>query len=194
VEDQPEGGASVKIGKYTATTEGSTIEVRHISDKLLFIDGKEVEYDLKQLDKSLFSLLLDGKSFLVQLGTSAGSVRPKDKDGNGFAIEPVRVSISGREYFVIVDDERSALLKKFATKSHSGTSAHVMRAPMPGMISRIEVEVGMDVAKGTGLLVLEAMKMENEIRAAGSGRIKAIHVQKGTAVEKDQPLITIDEL
>jgi acetyl/propionyl-CoA carboxylase alpha subunit len=170
---------------------GVTIEVLQVDDNLLLIDGKDVEYDLRQLDKTLFSLILGGKSYLVQQGTPAGNVR---KDGNGFAIDPVRLGLGGREYVVLIDDERSALLKKFATKSHSGTSAHVIRAPMPGMISRIEVEVGMDVGKGTGLLVLEAMKMENEIRATGGGRIKAIHVQKGTTVEKDQQLITIDEL
>ncbi|MCX6142425.1 MAG: hypothetical protein NTZ35_04325 [Ignavibacteriales bacterium] len=56
------------------------------------------------------------------------------------------------------------------------------------------MHVGEEVIKGEGLLVLEAMKMENEIRANGKGRVKAIHVKVGMAVEKDQPLITIEEL
>jgi pyruvate carboxylase subunit B len=64
---------------------------------------------------------------------------------------------------------------------------------MPGLISRIEVHVGEEVASGSGLLVLEAMKMENEIRSLTDGRIQTIHVEKGKAVEKGEALITIAE-
>jgi biotin carboxyl carrier protein len=105
----------------------------------------------------------------------------------------VCVSIKGKKHTVVVDDDRSILFKKFATKAHAGSGAHVIRAPMPGLISRIEINVGELVTKGRGLLVLEAMKMENEIRANQAGRIKMIHVEKGKPVEKDEPLITIEE-
>jgi pyruvate carboxylase subunit B len=65
---------------------------------------------------------------------------------------------------------------------------------MPGLISRIEVRIGEEVALGKGLLVLEAMKMENEIRSTNHGRVQAIHVEKGKPVEKGEALVTIEWL
>jgi pyruvate carboxylase subunit B len=60
---------------------------------------------------------------------------------------------------------------------------------MPGLIVRIHVEVGAEVSAGQGLVVMEAMKMENELRAPAAGRVKAIVVMPGTAVEKGALLI-----
>ena len=62
---------------------------------------------------------------------------------------------------------------------------------MPGLIARVEVVPGDEVVPGKGLLVLEAMKMENEIRSGVSGKVLKIHVEKGRAVEKGEPLVTI---
>jgi len=67
----------------------------------------------------------------------------------------------------------------------------MVRAPMPGMVLRVEVESGQKVASGSGLLVLEAMKMENEIRAGSAGVIKQIFVRPGQAVEKGADLLEI---
>jgi biotin carboxyl carrier protein len=64
---------------------------------------------------------------------------------------------------------------------------------MPGMIARIEVKVGDTVEKGGGLLVLEAMKMENEIRAPFAGLVKKLHVRSGASVEKGEVLVSIEQ-
>jgi pyruvate carboxylase subunit B len=64
---------------------------------------------------------------------------------------------------------------------------------MPGLVLRLEVEVGQRVEPGAGVVVLEAMKMENEIKAPGGGVIAAIHVAAGQAVEKGTPLLEIRE-
>jgi biotin carboxyl carrier protein len=69
----------------------------------------------------------------------------------------------------------------------------VVKAPMPGLVLRLEVEVGQRVEPGTGVVVLEAMKMENEIKAQGSGVVAAIHVEAGQAVDKGTPLVEIRE-
>ena len=71
-------------------------------------------------------------------------------------------------------------------------SVALVRAPMPGLVLRVDVVEGQEVAAGDGLVVLEAMKMENVIRASLGGRIKAIHVAEGTAVEKAALLVDID--
>jgi pyruvate carboxylase subunit B len=63
---------------------------------------------------------------------------------------------------------------------------------MPGMVVRVEVEVGQRVDAGAGLVVVEAMKMENEIRASRPGVVAEVHVGVGQPVEKGAPLVTID--
>lgn len=181
-------------GKYVASVGQNTFEIKRLSQQLLEIDGKEVDFDFKPLHGCSFSLILGGRSYVVEHVTNGEAVQTKIRDTDGLLGETVVVGINGREYAVLVDDDRSVLFKKFVTKTHTGSGAHVVRAPMPGLISRIEIQVGEEVSKGRGLLVLEAMKMENEIRAIGSGRVKAIHVEKGKPVEKGEPLITIEEL
>ncbi|HNM32873.1 MAG TPA: biotin/lipoyl-binding protein, partial [Chitinophagales bacterium] len=66
------------------------------------------------------------------------------------------------------------------------------KAPMPGLVLDILVEAGQAVNKGDNLIILEAMKMENIIKASGSGTVKSIHVQKKDAVEKNQLLIEME--
>jgi len=67
----------------------------------------------------------------------------------------------------------------------------IVKAPMPGLVVRIEVAAGQPVAAGTGLVVVEAMKMENELRAPQPGVVATVHVEVGQAVEKGAPLVTL---
>ena len=65
-------------------------------------------------------------------------------------------------------------------------------APMPGLIVRVNVEVGDSVSAGQGLVVMEAMKMENELRAAGAGKVKSVHAKPGEAVNKGALLVELE--
>ena len=67
-------------------------------------------------------------------------------------------------------------------------------APMPGMVLRVEVEEGDRVEEGQGIVIVEAMKMENELRALSAGYVTRIHVREGEAVEKDQILVELGAL
>jgi biotin carboxyl carrier protein len=180
-------------GKHIASVDRNSFEIRRISEQILEINGKEVNVDFRQLHKGSFSLILGGISYVVEHSSSFKPAHIVQGETEELQGKTVDVSIKGKKYAVIVDDDRSILFKKFATKAHIGSGAHVIKAPMPGLISRIEIQLGEEVTKGRGLLVLEAMKMENEIRANHAGRIKAIHVEKGKPVEKDEPLVTIEE-
>ncbi len=77
---------------------------------------------------------------------------------------------------------------KDTTRDHSGQVA----APIPGLITSVAVAVGAEVAAGEQLLVLEAMKMENEITAPMSGTVAAVHVSPGEPVEKGTPLVVLE--
>jgi biotin carboxyl carrier protein len=157
------------------------------------VDGKAHSFDLVELDHQSFSLILDGKTYVVEV------LPPSDvwQDGStssgvdhGYSVP---LSIKSAQYNVRVDDEHSLLVKSLFAKPQAEKGPQVIRAPMPGLISRIEIQIGEEVTPGSGLLVLEAMKMENEIRSLKHGRILIIHVEKGKVVEKGEPLITIAE-
>jgi biotin carboxyl carrier protein len=78
-----------------------------------------------------------------------------------------------------------------AARKDVGPQQMTVRAPMPGRVIRVHVSVGMRVEPGQALLVLEAMKMENEVRAASGGSVVAVHVISGATVEANAPLVTL---
>jgi biotin carboxyl carrier protein len=177
--------------KYTASIGTTSFAISAASDSELEVNGKVFSYTLESLGGKSFTLILDGRSHVVEL---LPNTYPVVEDGDGASSSEMILSIRGRQYAVSVDDARSAMLRSLISKSHSEGGSLVVHAPMPGLISRIEVTVGQEVAKGAGLLVLEAMKMENEIRAASSGKVQAIHVERGKPVEKGEVLITLERL
>jgi pyruvate carboxylase subunit B len=147
------------------------------------IDGKPHSYSLTQIGSDKYSLLLDGKCFQLVASASQDGDAPGDLE--------VLVSVNGKQVVGRVDDERTYQLRSLFAKKGIHSSDLTVKAPMPGLISRLEVAVGDSVALGKGLLVLEAMKMENEIKATSGGTVTKVHVQKGKVVEKGESLLTI---
>lgn len=91
-----------------------------------------------------------------------------------------------------VIDEKTARYAKIMGDSYGSGKTRVLSAPMPGMVVRVEVDVRQNVKKGDGLLIVEAMKMENELKATHPGTIKEIKVKAGQPVEKNQPLVVFE--
>jgi pyruvate carboxylase subunit B len=94
---------------------------------------------------------------------------------------------------VAVIDDRTRQIQALTGQKRTTAGGGVVRAPMPGLVVRLEVTVGERVAAGSGLVVVEAMKMENELRAPRAGVVATVHVAVGQAVEKGMPLVTITE-
>ena len=97
----------------------------------------------------------------------------------------------GLAWVAEVGDQRTHALRALRGDGQAKDAQGMVRAPMPGLVLRVEVEVGQELAAGGGLVVLEAMKMENEIRSPGPGKVKAVLVEPGQAVEKGAPLVEI---
>ncbi len=97
---------------------------------------------------------------------------------------------------VYVDLKIQSPLQKYAEelmeKSVSAHKHHIVKSPMPGMVLKIKVEVGTHVKKGESVMILEAMKMENEIKTHADGIIKKIFVSEGAAVEKNVQLFEME--
>lgn len=98
---------------------------------------------------------------------------------------------AGERFEVEVQDDRSKQIEALTGQERKAAGGGVVKAPMPGLIVRVEVTTGQAVEIGDGLVVVEAMKMENELRAPQRGRVEQIHVKAGDRVEKGAALVTL---
>jgi pyruvate carboxylase subunit B len=89
-------------------------------------------------------------------------------------------------------DERTRAIQDLAAAAGGPRGPAPLIAPMPGLIVRVNVEPGQQISAGTGLVVMEAMKMENELRASAGGTVKAVHAKPGQAVEKGALLVELE--
>ncbi|HIQ05951.1 MAG TPA: biotin/lipoyl-binding protein, partial [Anaerolineae bacterium] len=127
---------------------------------------------------SLYSLLLDHASYEVVVEEGE---RSKD----------FQVMLGGEAYAVEVEDERSRRLAQ-ASRGLKPPGGHVaITAPIPGMVVKVQVDEGDSVKAGQSVMILEAMKMENELRAPRDGVVRAVLVKPGDHVDQDQVLVTL---
>jgi pyruvate carboxylase subunit B len=102
------------------------------------------------------------------------------------------MSLDGFRYEVEALDERSRAIRELSVAAGGAAGPAPLRAPMPGLIVRVNVQPGDAVRAGQGLVVMEAMKMENELRAPAAGVVKSVAVAAGTAVEKGAVLVELE--
>lgn len=100
--------------------------------------------------------------------------------------------IDGFRYEVEALDERTRTIRELSGASAAASGPAPLKAPMPGMIVRVAVQAGDQVVPGQSLIVMEAMKMENELRATAAGTVKTVHAIPGTAVEKGALLLEME--
>jgi pyruvate carboxylase subunit B len=100
--------------------------------------------------------------------------------------------VDGYRFDVAALDERTAAIRELSKLSATASGPAPLVAPMPGLIVRVNVGPGDKVGQGQGLVVMEAMKMENELRAQAAGTVKSVNVTPGTAVEKGTVLIEME--
>ena len=101
----------------------------------------------------------------------------------------MRLRVDGRRHDVALQSPLDQLVDELGLEAESAPVLSEIRAPMPGLVLRITVEAGQEVAAGDTLLVLEAMKMENAIKAPAAGVVAEVHVGQGVAVEKGALLV-----
>ncbi|MEE9171693.1 MAG: biotin/lipoyl-containing protein [candidate division NC10 bacterium] len=168
--------------QYTANSGGHEyqIEVLGAEGSLfrLSVDGVSWEVDCVRISDRCYSLLLDGTSFEVDIITG---------------VSPYAVGVKGEVHEVEVLTEREKRLKAVSRKAEAGVEGRqVISSPMPSKIVRLLVGVGDPVNLGDGVIVVEAMKMENELRATGGGTVQEIRVKEGEAVGGGTVLVIIE--
>lgn len=132
-----------------------------------------------------YSLLVGELSFDVFVQPIPGN----DEDGGSRVFE---VHVRGQVYRVRLADERTRALASLAGGAHSAGDANIL-APMPGLVSSVLVEEGDQVQRGQAVIVLEAMKMENDLTSPRAGIVKSLRVKKGQAVNQDNLLAVIGD-
>lgn len=100
--------------------------------------------------------------------------------------------VGGYRFDVEALDERSKVIRELSGAKDKAMGPAPINAPMPGLIVRVCVQVGDQVQTGQGVVVMEAMKMENELRSSSAGRVKAILAKPGMAVEKGARLVELE--
>jgi len=164
--------------KYFVEIEGQTYEVE-LGPEGTHIDKQQVDVDLKPNHGShLWHLVLDGRSHTL------GAHR---RERGLWEIE-----IDGRRHRVRALDERRRAIRDLAGVAAVSHGPIEVQAPMPGLIIKVEVEPGDQVDVGQGLIVIEAMKMENEIKATSAGSVTSVRVAAGQPVDKGDTLLVMD--
>jgi biotin carboxyl carrier protein len=129
-----------------------------------------------------FSLLIAGKSYEI----FARRITKPDEDSS----QTYEIQFAGQRFEVQVEDEREKALAGAVASAHAAGEARV-RAPMPGLVIGVPLEVGASVSRGQTVVVLEAMKMENDLASPKAGIIKEIKVNKGQTVNQGDVLVVI---
>jgi pyruvate carboxylase subunit B len=157
-------------------------------DLVVEIDGSTVHVDGEAMSAALEHVPGTPEVRLTMAGTT-NTVAIAGDDGTHWLLVD-----QGAVREVGVEDERSRHIRLLAGPGRAIDAQTMLKAPMPGLVLRVLVEVGTTVVAGTALLALEAMKMENELKAAGAGVVAAVLVTPGQAVEKGQQLLEIRPL
>jgi biotin carboxyl carrier protein len=165
--------------KYFVMVGGQEVVVEIDGDRIT-VDGTPVGAGhLNALPGTpIRHLMLDGESRALVL----------EPQGRGLWA----VGFRGERHEVEVVDERTRHIRSLTGAGQKGSGPLVLKAPMPGLVVRVAVEPGQQVEPGMALVVLEAMKMENELRATSAGVVKGVKAIPGQAVEKGQVLVEFE--
>ncbi len=159
---------------YKALTGENSYQIDLKGDSL-FLDGNPADWDISRLSDRHYHIIRDHRSYRVEI------LEVKEKT--------VTVRVNDHLMEIAVKDKMDLLLERLGMEKALEDKLNDVKAPMPGLILKVEVSEGQEVSKGDPLMILEAMKMENVIKASGDGTVKAVKVKEGNTVEKNQVLI-----
>ncbi|NIP41270.1 MAG: acetyl-CoA carboxylase biotin carboxyl carrier protein subunit [candidate division Zixibacteria bacterium] len=146
------------------------------------VDGVPVETKFStRSDNSEIQLLMDNRSYDIEV------VKQKGRQNGDFS-----VFIYGREFSLYAEDERLAKIREVAGLGPGGDTRKELHAPMPGLVTKVLKNPGDQVSRGESLIIVEAMKMENELKSLIDGTIKEIKVKEGQSVDKNALMVLFE--
>ena len=139
-----------------------------------------------------YKYTIDGKEYKVEIGDIVDNVADVTVNGEAFKVEMEPEAEPEKKKVVLGNPTAESSDDSSATPTANVNTANAVKAPLPGVITSIEVQVGQQVNAGDTVVVLEAMKMANNIEAEKSGTVTAICVKQGENVMEDAPLDVIE--
>ena len=156
--------------------------------KAVSIDGDRIEYENDPPVHPELSDIEGSPVRMVKIGTHVYRVVARRGQGRG----TYTLWVDGYRFETEALDERTRAIRDLSAARAGPTGPAPILAPMPGLIVRVSVKAGDKVDAGQGLVVMEAMKMENELRATAAGTVRSVEVSPGTAVEKGALLVALE--
>ena len=160
--------------KYVAIINNQQYEIEIDEDGKVLIDGDERDVDFLNLGGSLFSVITENKSLEAVIDDDEGRIA---------------VMMGGRLFETQVLDERAILMMQRRGVQETGSGE--VHAPMPGLIVEVTVQLDQQVEIGDTLVILESMKMQNELKSPIAGVVRSVQVAAGQPVEKNMLLVEI---
>jgi acetyl/propionyl-CoA carboxylase alpha subunit len=164
--------------KYIATLDDQTFEIEINADDQITVNGERLSIDFRSVSgQPVYSLLVNGQSYeaYVQGGETG-----------------LEVLLQGHLHIVEVEDERQRKLREASSGPVIHSGEFNLKSPMPGLIVAVPIVEGQVVVKGQDLVILESMKMQNELKAPRDGKIGRVRVRPGDSVEQSQVLVTLE--
>lgn len=163
--------------RYVTTIGEREYLIEILNENQVAVDGVIYNVDFASLSgQPVHSLLVDNRSY-------EGSVYPVE--------EGWQVLLRGSLYIVQVEDEREKRLRAQLGTGPADYGEYHLKAPMPGLIVAIPVQEGQEVAKGDVLVILESMKMQNELRSPRAGKVTRLRFKPGDSVEQRATLLSV---
>ena len=171
-------GSKRYLTRVRGAKQSVPVDIEDLGDGryVLRMRGTSHTVDARVLEHGAVSLLVDGRSYDVEL----------DESG-----DEVRVLVGFELLTVDVADERAVRLRAGAA-GFSVSGKVLITAPMPGKVVRVLVAPGAQVLEGEGVVVVEAMKMENELKSPKAGTVVEVFAKEGSAVEANAKLLTVE--
>ena len=166
--------------KYIVELNGERHEVTLNGETVSYAEEPAIAAELSDIEGSPVRM--------VRIGNEVFRVVAEKREGRGRYF----LWVDGYRFDVEALDERRRALRDLSSANAAPTGPAPIVAPMPGLIVRVNVAVGDAVEAGQGVVVMEAMKMENELRATAAGRVRSVVVGAGTAVEKGTLLVALE--
>ncbi|MFY0591363.1 acetyl-CoA carboxylase biotin carboxyl carrier protein subunit [Roseivirga sp.] len=160
----------------TQSSNEEKISLEFNGDQLI-CNGHPFNWSLNKKNNSTYLIIKDNQSFRAEVLSI------------DYQTKSATIKVNKSVFEIELKDKMDLLLAKMGIDNLNTTVVNDLKAPMPGLIFQILVEIGQEVKKGDQLVILEAMKMENVLKAQGDGVVQSIEISKGNSVEKGQVLI-----
>ncbi|MDH5506017.1 MAG: acetyl-CoA carboxylase biotin carboxyl carrier protein subunit [Anaerolineae bacterium] len=164
--------------KYITTIGEREFNIEILDDDQVKVDDVIYQVDFESVSgQPVFSMLVDGKSYEAHIFADDGDWH---------------VMLQGNLYIAQVEDERERRLRAASGEISTTGGEFILKAPMPGLVVKVPVKEGDQIEKGDVLLILESMKMQNELKSPREGVISRVQVKEGDSVEQKETLLALE--